>query len=186
MKCVHCLCAGLAVYSNIQLSLHLPSYFCVQKRDWPALFQLNLPTHVKKGLKTEKASLAGALQCNGYHLAFVRAASKHSTPREHDPKTEQEEGKPTLMMLPYVACISERIKQACRNYNIRVVFRSGPTLLTKVIHPLPAEKQANVVYEVPCTRGKVYIGETKRHLVEACIRHFCGGKFLLRKSILLQ
>ena len=69
----------------------------------------------------------------------------------------------TLMMLPYVAGISERIRNACRNHNIRVVFRSGPTfrsILTKVKDPLPAEKQANVVYEVPGTCGKVYIGES--------------------------
>ena len=48
-----------------------------------------------------------------------------------------------------------------------VVFRSGPTfrsMLTKVKDPLPIEKQSNVVYEIPCTCGKVYIGETKRHL----------------------
>ena len=46
------------------------------------------------------------------------------------------------------------------------VFRSGPTfrsMLTKVKDPLPIEKQANVVYEIPCTCGKV-IGETKRRL----------------------
>ena len=45
--------------------------------------------------------------------------------------TPKGEGKPTLMMLPYVAGVSER---ACRNYNIKVVFRSGPTfrsMLTK-------------------------------------------------------
>ena len=55
----------------------------------------------------------------------------------------------------------------CRDFNIRTVFRSGPTLrslLTKVKDPLPVEKQSNVVYEVPCTCGKVYIGETKRRL----------------------
>ena len=84
-----------------------------------------------------------------------------------DREEEQGEGKPTLMMLPYVAGISERIRRVCRSYNIRVVFRSGPTLqsmLTKVKDPLPVEKQANVVYEVPCSCGKVYIGETKRRL----------------------
>ena len=65
--------------------------------------------------------------------------------------------KHTLMMLPYVAGVSERIRKACRNYNIKVVFRSGPTfrsMLTKVKDPLPIEKQANVVYEIPCTCGR--------------------------------
>ena len=99
-------------------------------------------------LKTEKAHLAGgALQRNGYPAAFVKAASIETTPRELDQEAEQGEGKPTLM-LPYVAGVSERIRKACRSYNIRVVFRSGPTLrslLTKVKDPLPVEKQANVV-----------------------------------------
>ena len=38
------------------------------------------------------------------------AASKQSTPRERDPEAEQREGKPTLIMLPYVAGINERIR----------------------------------------------------------------------------
>ena len=44
---------------------------------------------------------------------------------------------------------------------------SGPTLrglFTKVKDPLPIKKQAGIVYEVPWTCGKVYIGETKRRL----------------------
>ena len=94
-------------------------------------------------LQREKAHLAGALQRNGYSLAFARAAAKQRTPRECDPEAEQGEGKLTLMMLPYVAGIGERIGKACRNYRIRVVFTSGLTfrsLLSKVREPLPAEK----------------------------------------------
>ena len=55
----------------------------------------------------------------------------------------------------------------CRDFNIKTVFRSGPTLrnlLTMVKDPLPIDKQSNVVYEVPCTCGKVYIGETQCRL----------------------
>ena len=102
-------------------------------------FSSHHPTHVKKGrlydrarkeasnLETEKAHLSGALQRNGYPAAFVRAASQESKSRERDPEEAQGEGKPTLMMLPYVAGVSERIRKACRNYYIKVVFRSGPT-----------------------------------------------------------
>ena len=60
------------------------------------------------------------------------------------------------------------------------MIQSGPTLrsmLTKVKDPLPTEKQANVVYKVPCACGKVYIGETRRRLEtrlkehkDACVR----------------
>ena len=161
-------------------------------------FNSHHPTHVKKGLvrclydrtrsitkeasnlEAEKAQLSGALQRNGYPATFVRAASQEIKPRERDPEEAQGEGKPTLMMLPYVAHISERIRKACRNYNIRVVFRSGLTfqsMLTKVKDPLPVEKQANDVYEVPYTCGKVYIEETRRRFrtrlkvhKDACVR----------------
>ena len=46
------------------------------------------------------------------------------------------------------------------------MFKSGPTLrnLTKEKDPLLIEKQSNVVYEVPGTCSKVYIGETKGRL----------------------
>ena len=46
-------------------------------------------------------------------------------------------------------------------------FKSGPTLrslLTKVKDPLPEEKLAGVVYQIPCHCGKVYVGETQRRL----------------------
>ena len=77
-------------------------------------------------------------------------------------------------MLPYVAGVSEKIRKACRNYYIRVVFRSSQTLqsmLTEVKDPLPVKKQANVVYEVPCTCGKVYIGEIRRRLRTRLMEH---------------
>ena len=76
--------------------------------------------------------------------------------------------------------VSARIRKTCRNYNIRVVFRSGPTfrsMLTKVKDLLPIEKQADVIYEIPCTYGKVYIGEIKSRIEtrlkehkDACVR----------------
>ena len=80
---------------------------------------------------------------------------------------EREEERPPTVHLPYIAGVSEQIRRVCRDSNIRAVFKSGPTLrslLTKVKNPLPREKQANIVYEVPCTCGKVYTGETTRRL----------------------
>ena len=62
---------------------------------------------------------------------------------------------------------SERIRKACEKYNLKVVFKSGPTLrslLTRVKDPLPKEKLAGVVYQIPCQCGKVYVGETQRRL----------------------
>ena len=80
---------------------------------------------------------------------------------------EQEKEKEPLVVIPYVAGMSEDIKRVCRKFNIGVVFKSRRTLLsmlTKVKDTLPLGKQSNVVYRIPCSCGQVYIGETKRRL----------------------
>ena len=66
-----------------------------------------------------------------------------------------------------MAGMSEDIRRVCREFNIRVVFKSGRTLrsmLTKVMDTLPLGKQSNVVYRIPCSCGQVYIRETRRRL----------------------
>ena len=103
---------------------------------------------------------------NGYPRASVHSATAPRTPREPSDDDDDDTEKPPIALLPYVAGVSERIRKVCRDFNIRTVFRSGPTLgnlLAKAKDPLPIDKQSNVVYEVPCTCGNVYIGETKEH-----------------------
>ena len=78
---------------------------------------------------------------------------------------EKEQEKGPLVVIPYVAGMSEDIRRVCRKFNIRVVFKSGRTLcsmLTKVKDTLPPGKQSNVVYRIPCSCGQVYIRETKQ------------------------
>ena len=71
---------------------------------------------------------------------------------------------PAVLVVCSRSGVSERIRKVCQDFNIRAVFKFGPTLrnlLTKVIDPLLINKQSNVVHEVPCTCSKVYIGNTK-------------------------
>ncbi len=92
---------------------------------------------------------------------------KPSTPPEEesdeesdDEESQKEEEKQPLVVISYVSGVSERIRKACEKYNFKVVFKSGPTLcslLTKVKDPLPKEKLAGVVYQIPCQCGKVYV-----------------------------
>ena len=149
-------------------------------------FESHHPTHVKRGvvrclhdrarrvistqdnLQKEVDHLARVLKQNGYPANFIRNASAPPTQETADvssPGEEQEKG--PLVVIPYVAGMSEDIRRVCRKFNIRVVFKSGRTLrsmLTKVKDTLPLGKQSNVVYRIPCSCGQVYIGETKRRL----------------------
>ena len=100
---------------------------------------------------------------NGYPLPFIRAISSSiqepPTPPEEevdeepdDEGSQEDERKPPLAVIPYVSGVSERIRKACEKFDLRVVFKSGPTLrslLTKVKDPLPKEKLAGVVYQIP-------------------------------------
>ena len=79
----------------------------------------------------------------------------------------QEEEKGPLVVIPYVAGMSEDIRHVCRKFNIRVIFKSRRTLhsmLNKVKDTLPLGEQSNVVYCILCSCGQVYIGETKCRL----------------------
>ena len=112
------------------------------------------PTHVKRGvvrylhdrargvistqdnLQKEVDHLARVLKQNGYPANFIRNASAPPTQETADvssPEEEREKG--PLVVIPYVAGMSEDIRRVCRKFNIRVVFKSGQTLrsmLTKV------------------------------------------------------
>ena len=93
---------------------------------------------------------------NSYPCSFVHSASAAKPPRDH--KREREERVP-IVHLPYVAGISEWTRRVCKEFNIRVVFKLGPTLhslLTKLKDPLPIQKQANVIQSAMHLRKRVY------------------------------
>ena len=100
------------------------------------------------------------LRTNGYPGKFISNSTTY-TPR----RTEQDQGQPprATVTIPYVAGVSEEIRRVCKDYDVRVAFTSRKTLhslLTRVKDPLPADKQSMVVYWIPCSCGKVYIGRT--------------------------
>ena len=120
----------------------------------------------QNNLQKEEHHLTRVLRQNGYPSAFIRSSSK--PPRQDMEATEalplEEEHRPPLVMLPYIEGVSEDVKRVCRKFGMKVVFRSGQSLhsmLTKVKDPLMIEKQAKVVYCVPCSCGEAYIGETE-------------------------
>ena len=77
-------------------------------------------------------------------------------------------------MLPYIKGVSEPLRRHLQQQGIRTVFKSDTTLRSRLVLPKdPADpnKQDGVVYKIPCTRGKVYIGETGRPMQERMKEH---------------
>ncbi len=62
----------------------------------------------------------------------------------------------------------------CRDFNIKTAFKSGKTLrshLTKVKDTIPITTESSIVYSIPRSCGKVYIGETTRRLEQRIKEH---------------
>ncbi len=173
-------------------------------------FQSHHPSHVKRGLvrclydrarsittgqdnlKKEECHLAEVLKQNGYPSAFVHSLfipSKRNVDITEAPLLE-EGRRPTLVMLPYTEGVSEDIRRACRKFGLKVVFRSGLSLrsmLIRVKDTLVMEKRSKVVYQIPCSCGKKYIGETVRRLETRMKEHQDAcQKGTLEKSALAE
>ena len=93
-------------------------------------------------------------------------------------------------MLPYMEGVSEDIRRVCRKFGLKVVFRSGlsiRSMLTRVKDTLGMEKRSKVVYQIPCSCGKKYIGETVRRLETRMKEHRDAcQKGALEKSALAE
>ena len=91
-----------------------------------------------QNLEEEENNLMKVFMGNGYPRSFICSASAAKHRREQDGE-RKEEGPPTVHV-PYG--VSEQIRRVCKNFNIRAVFKSGPTLhslLTKMKYPHPME-----------------------------------------------
>ena len=76
--------------------------------------------------------------------------------------------------IPYIKGTSESIKRICEQYNIRVTYGKFNTLksvLTKVKPPIDKLHTKNCVYNIVCTCGMTYTGETKRPLTVRIEEH---------------
>ena len=100
---------------------------------------------------------------------------------EPEPTAEPEstEEKPKFLCLLYVRNLSERIEMSCKDLNVKIVFQSHRTMrtiLTSVKNKPAEEKVKGVVYQVDCSCGDTYIGETGRTLEVRLMEHMRAVK----------
>ena len=78
------------------------------------------------------------------------------------------------LVLPYIPQLSEKLTLTCKHLPVRIVFSSKHTLrssLSRVKPPICPEERVGVIYSIPCSCGKVYIGETGRTLHARMLEH---------------
>ena len=110
-------------------------------------------TNTQDNLQKEEHHPSNILRWNGYPGGFICSATRPPQ-REKDAQDSlpDEGSSPPLVMLPYTAGVSKDIRQVCRKYGMRVIFRSGLSLrsvLTRVKDPLPMESGPRLCTESP-------------------------------------
>ena len=87
---------------------------------------------------------------------------------------------PKLLLLLYIAGVTERIERVCRRLGIRMIcgYRGKMTEdLVKVKQPTSELDKKGVIYKVPCGEcNHVYIGETGRTLRKRLTEHKAAVK----------
>ncbi|XP_024882522.1 uncharacterized protein LOC112461499 [Temnothorax curvispinosus] len=125
-------------------------------------------------LNGELEHLNQALTKNGYsprniNQTIQRLKNKISNPNNvetpHEEK-EKEREKFQMAFLPYLQGTTERISRILRRHNIKVI--SKPQRKIFQLLPNPKDQRPRLetpgVYKIPCSCGKVYIGETGRKI----------------------
>jgi hypothetical protein len=104
---------------------------------------------------TEKVFVA-----NGFSPREVKDAMK-AKEKVGDAQEEMTEG---TIRLPYVKGFSESLRKIFNTFGVRAAFRCG-SRVKDVGHRTKSalgDRKKNVVYEIPCICGAVYIGQTER------------------------
>ena len=134
------------------------------------------PNLVPKERKHIKQSLR---KCGYPGWAFRKASKKRPEP-EPEPQAGTSEYRRTVgvvAMIPYVAGVSERIKNSLKTHSINTIFKPIEKLRGKLVRlkdRTPREKKSNLVYGIPCGSGQcneTYVGETTQSLKARMRQH---------------
>ena len=113
-------------------------------------------------LHEERVHLSDIFQCNGYPRSFIdRSIKKRKHVRQQAEETSQEK---TFIKLPYVRGVSEKLAKIFRPMGIQVAHSSNRlrNRLVKAKDAVKPEKKKGAVYQISCSCGSVYIGESGR------------------------
>ena len=125
----------------------------------------------EENLKEEMLNIEKVFVANGFERDEVQQMmKKKSDDSEGD---RQEMFKRGAISVPYMKGSSEQYRKLLNNIGFRAAFRSGKKvgdLQNKAKNPI-GNKKKNVVYEVECRCGCVYIGQTQQRFDERLKQH---------------
>ena len=127
----------------------------------------------------EKDHIHQSLGNCGYpDWAFTKAnKSKQPSQSPQSNKDDNTSVQARQVTIPYIAGVSERLKNSYKSFGISTAFKPINTLRGKVVHVKdkpPKDKLCNLVYGLTCVApdcGESYVGETKQSLKARLNQH---------------
>ena len=128
-------------------------------------------------ISEEKQHVQESLGNCGYpNWAFTKAKKTKDSTTTSDNQNSAASSR-TFVTIPYVAGLSERLKNTFKSHGISTCFKPTNTLRSKLVHvkdKQPKDKQSNLVYGIACATpdcGETYVGETKQSLRARISQH---------------
>lgn len=134
-------------------------------------------------LEEELQLLESIFLKNGYSKSTISRAMDKAKQRMRetmattgsgDPPNDDGKEKPHLMVLPFDKNLLKLMMPIKRKCNLKIITKPTNKLRKLLVHPkdpTPKEKRCHVVYSIPFTDGKTYIGETGRPLEKRLKEH---------------
>ena len=116
------------------------------------------------------------INTNNKAMKSVRQQREKTSSTHAEGQDNQQERKepPKVLVLPYEERFFKFIRPLGRIYNLKFVAKPTNTIRKALMHvkdKTPLENKCNVIYEIPCSDGKTYIGETSRPLHQRIKEH---------------
>lgn len=144
---------------------------------------INRAIHIsdKESINQEKSTLFKSLERNGYKKSLInKSFQKQRNNIEHKKSqtlgTVEEENR-KFVILPFVKGTSEKLGRIFKKHSIKTVFKP-PSKIKDFLRPAKDKIPLSTpgVYEIPCSCGDVYIGETKRLISTRVKEHIRSTK----------
>lgn len=130
-------------------------------------------------LKEEKDMIREVFAANGYPEEFIKKAMRPKRNVQSQEPQEEASGRQVYAAIPYVPGVSEKISKILKQGDIRVAHKSKRlrNQLVRVKDPIEPGKRKGAVYQITCSCGSSYVGESGRPKNVRMKEHIADMKF---------
>ena len=135
----------------------------------------------KESLDSEMELLKTTFRANGYSASAANQAVRQATTTSNtvDITTPSDNTNQTIATLPYIRGVTDKIGKLLSRFDIKTAYKAQEKLgqkLVRVKDRVPPLMSSGV-YEIPCSCGHSYIGETGRTVDERLREHIRHYKY---------